>query len=165
MRSLNQLLSDWRQSEAAMKKLQDNTPRIVGNESVKAIKENFKLSGYDTGSGVTGWKERKESTNKSYDSRHGVKGSVFNSENPLLIQTHNLYNSIRYQAGPTVVNIGVDLGLIPYAKAINEGDDKTGMPARKYIPANNEPPNPKILKRILKKITFERDRAMGLFKK
>lgn len=163
MKSLNQLLTDWRQAEAAMKKLQTNTPRIVGNESVKAVKDNFKLQGYDSGSGVAGWEARSDKTNEAYDKRHGVKGSVYQSSNPVLYQTHNLYNSIKYKIAGTVVKIGVDLGIIPYAEKMNEGGD--GVPARKYIPKEEDGPNKKILRNVLKKITSQRDKAMNMFKK
>lgn len=163
MKSLNQLLSDWRGATARMEKLQNDTPRIFGNESVKVVRENFKLQGYDSGSGVNGWEERDEKTNEAYNKRHGVKGSVYNSNNPLLTQTHNLYNSIKYKILNTVVNIGVDLGIIPYAQKMNEGGD--GVPARQYIPKEKEGPNPKILRKVLKKITSERGKAMSLFKK
>jgi len=51
-KSLSQLLADWRKAQIDMQKLQSDLPRITGNESVKVIKDNFKLQGYDYGIGV-----------------------------------------------------------------------------------------------------------------
>ena len=162
-KSLSQLLTDWRQSRQAMETLNNNLPRIIGTSAVKVVKENFKLQGYDSGTGVNGWEARNPKTDKAYDKRHGVKGSVYQSSKPLLEQTRNLYNSVKYAVMNKLVNIGVDLGLIPYAKRMNEGGG--GIPPRKYIPGPGEPPNPKILKAIYKKVDFERDKAMNIFKK
>lgn len=138
-------------------------PRIIGNEAVKVVKQNFSLQGYDSGSGVNGWEARSPKTNRRYDRRTGVKGSTYNSGNPLLVQTHNLKNSIKYEAKGKSVFIGVDKGVIPYAKRMNEGGG--GVPPRKYITAESEGPNQKVLKRVHKKILSERDRAMQAFKK
>lgn len=162
-KSLSQLLSDWRTARANMEKLSNDIPRIMGAESVKVVKDNFKLQGYDSGTGVAGWEARAEKTDKAYDKRHGVKGSVFNSNNPILKQTRNLYNAVKYAATKTLVTVGVDLGLIPYAQKMNEGGN--GTPARKYIPGPSEAPNIKILKRIQKKVASERNKAMKNFKK
>lgn len=163
MKSLNELLADWRKSRVEMEKLNTDLPRIIGTVAVKLVKENFKLSGYDSGTGVKGWEGRSVKTNKAYDKRRGVKGSVYQSSNPLLMQTRNLYNSVKYGAQGKVVTIGVDTGLIPYAKRMNEGGG--GIPARKYIPANGEQPNIKILKKVYRKIDSSRDKIMQNFKK
>ena len=160
-RSLSQLLADWRQARQNMEKLKSDLPRIVGNESVKVVKDNFKLHGYDSGTGIKQWEQRTEKTNKSYDKRTGVKGTVYQSSNPLLMQTRNLYNAIKYAIQTNTVTIGVDEGLIPYAKRMNEGGG--GIPARKFIPTDQ--PNGKILKRVTGKWNRERDKAMKIFKK
>lgn len=162
MKSLSQLLSDWRQSRQAMEKLTNDLPRIIGTSAVRVVKENFKLQGYDSGTGVNGWEARNPKTDKAYDKRHGVKGSVYQSSNPLLMQTRNLYNSIKYSIINKTVIIGVDLTLVPYAKRMNEGGN--GIPPRKYIPGTGESPNPKILKAIYKKVDSERDKALNTFK-
>ena len=144
-------------------------PKIIGIESVKVVKDNFKVQGYDNGLGVQGWPQRSAKTNKAYSlgrtkGKQGrYKGSVYQATNPLLLQTRNLYNSVKYGFAGKTVNIGVDTGLIPYAKAMNEGG--RGIPARKYIPANGEPPNVKILKKIYGKIDRHRDKIMQNFKK
>ena len=154
---MSQLIQDWRQAQKQMEKLVANQTRIIGNESVKVVKQNFIIQGYDTGTGVKAWDERKPSTNKAYDKRHGVKGSVYNSGNPLLLQTRNLYNAVKYKASNKLVQIGVDLGLIPYAEKMNE--------TRQYIPTETEGPNRKILGKVKDKIKREQDLAMQNFKK
>ena len=176
MESMSALLTRWRGASAKMKKLTDDTPRIIGNECVKVVKQNFPLQGYDSGNGVKPWPKRDPKTDKAYDrgktvNAKGVqskyrtgnnktyKGSVFSSANLLLEQTRRLYNSIKYKAISKSVIIGVDLLLVPYAEKMNEGGD--GTPARQYMPDPEQPPNPKMLKRVKKKIQFERDKAMG----
>ena len=177
MKSMSQLLTDWKQARAKMEKLHGDLPRIMGNEGVKVVKENFRLSGYDSGSGVKGWEARSAKTNAAYDRNRGkkgkgkkgkgkkstYKGSVYSSSSPLLRQTNNLYNGVHYEAKSKGVFIGVDKGVIPYAKRMNEGGG--GVPARKYITAENEGPNQKVLKRVHKKVLSERDKAMQAFKK
>ena len=171
-KSLQQLIADFKASRQAMEKLNNDIPRIMGKESVTVVKENFKLQGYDSGNGVRDWDKRKPATDKAYDKgrvkgkngklskyRKGdsknLKGSVYNSENPLLMQTRNLFNSVKYQQSGGKVEIGVDLGLIPYAQKMNE--------ERQFMPIYN--PNVKMLKGIQDKIVKERDKAMKEFKK
>lgn len=172
MKSMSDLLSDWRTARTQMEKVVNNLPRIIGNESVRVVKENFKLQGYDSGSGVKPWDKRADDTNKNYDHRYGVKGSVYNSGSPILMQTRNLYNSIKYSIIGKNVIIGVDLTLVPYGEKMNEGGSgtwgkhaKTDTPARQYMPTPNEPPNIKILNAVGKKVKFESDKAMSIFKR
>lgn len=170
-KSIAQLIADMKAARAAMKKLADDTPRIIGNTAVRVIKDNFRLQGYDSGSGVSSWKQRSQETNNRYNKRYGVKASVYQSSNPLLTQTKDLYNSIQYKVQGKLVFVGVDLGQIPYAKKMNDGGpgkwgkNDTHTPARKYMPANGEPPNVKMLKQITKKVQSERDRALIEFKR
>lgn len=162
-KTMQQLFIDWRAAKAEMEKLVSNMPRIAGVESVRVVKQNFLLQGYDDGMGFTKWKDRKAATNRAYDRRGQYKGSVFNSRKPLLRQTLRLFNGIQYRViGRNSVIIGVDLGLVPYAKRHNEGLDK--MPKRQYMPTPNQPPNRKMLAAIEKKYNFERDKAMRRFK-
>lgn len=164
MKPLNQLLSDWKVARQRMEQLNNDIPRIMGNESVKVVKDNFKLQGYDTGTGLKSWPERSAKTNKAYDHRHGVKGSVYQSSNPLLQQTRNLYNLIKYLIkNKSTVFIGADTNLAPYAERMNEGGG--GIPARQYIPKPGAAPNAKILKRIKKKVSSEIDKSLVEFKK
>jgi hypothetical protein len=179
VKPLSQLLTDWRNSRIALQKLDNDIPRIIGNEAVRAIKSNFKIQGYDNGRGVRGWVHRAAKTDKSYDrgknqtssgpSRYRTgknstyKGSVFSSSNPLEVQTHNLLNSVKYKAFGRRVFIGVDTGLVPYAKIQNEGG--RGIPARQYMPKPSDPPNPKMLKQIDRKIVSQREKALALFKR
>eukprot|EP01037_Dinobryon_pediforme_P011470 gene11470-11564_t len=162
-----------------MQKLAEDTPRIIGNECVKVVKDNFRIQGYDSGLGVKTWDKRKPATDKAYDrgktyNSKGVqskyrsgknkvyKGSVFSSSKPILDQTGTLKNSPKYKVNSKQVKIGVDLLLVPYAEKMNEGGN--GTPARQFMPKEEAPPNPKMLKRIKKKIVFERDKAMKDFK-
>lgn len=171
MKSIAQLIADMKAAKEAMRKLQENIPRIIGNESVRAIKANFRLQGYDSGTGVATWKQRSPATNTRYDKRSGVKGSVYQSSNPILKQTGVLYNAIQYKVQGKLVFVGVDLGVVPYAKKMNDGGpgkwgkNATNTPARKYMPGTGEQPNVKMLKNILKKVKSERDRALNQFKR
>jgi hypothetical protein len=171
VKTIAQLIADMKAAKEAMKKLQADIPRIIGNESVKAIKDNFRLQGYDSGTGVSSWKARSQATNTRYDKRKGVKGSVYQSSNALLKQTGVLYNAVQYKVQGKLVFVGVDLGAVPYAKKMNDGGpgkwgkNATNTPPRKYMPANGEPPNAKMLKRVVKKIGSERDRALNNFKR
>ena len=171
MKSMSDLVNDFRAANAAYAKLTDDLPRIIGHEAVKVVKDNFRLQGYDSGSGVIAWPKRLPSTNKRYDKRYSVKGTVFNSASKILVQTGNLKNAVKYFAASHSVTIGVDLSLIPYAKIHNEGGTGLAwgkysfkMPQRKFMPSPSEPPNIKILKAVLKKVTYERNEIMKKFK-
>jgi hypothetical protein len=157
MKSLSQLQSDFATARRQMEDLNTKIPRIMGTSAVKVVKENFKLQGYDSGAGIRKWDKRDPETDKAYDRRGKLKGSVYSSSNPLLLQTRNLYNSIKYLVTGKSVRIGVDLNLIPYAEAMNK--------TRQYIPKENEGPNIKILEHIKKKILSERNRIMKIFEK
>ena len=171
MKTIAQLLSDFKTAKEGVRKLQADIPRIIGVESVKAIKQNFRAQSYDSGTGTTPWKERSADTNKRYDKRYGVKGSVYQSSNPLLKQSGVLYNSVQYKVQGRLVFVGVDLGAVPYAQKMNDGGpgkwgkNATNTPARKYMPADGEPPNVKILKAVVKKVNSERNKIMAPFKK
>lgn len=171
MKSIGNLLTEWRSSNIQMKRITDSLPRIIGNIGVRTVKENFKLQGYDSGFGVKAWEPRKDSTNKSYDRRSGVKGSVYNSQSPILEQTRNLYNSIKYEIASKSVTIGVELSLVPYGEKMNEGGpgkwgkNPTFTPARKYMPTPGEEPNPKMIRRIERKVLSEVQDAFSQFKK
>jgi hypothetical protein len=171
MKSIANCISDFKAARQDMKKLQADIPKIVGSEAVKVIKANFRLQGYDSGSGVTPWKDRSAATNKQYDQRKGVKGSVYQSSNKLLKQSGVLFNVVKYQVQGKLVYVGVDLGLVPYAKKMNDGGpgkwgkNSTNTPARKYMPDDGEGPNVKMLKAAFKKIQSQRDRALKQFKK
>lgn len=156
MKSIGALLKDWNEACDRMKRLQKNVPRIAGAESVKVVKNNFKLQGYDTGHGINEWKQRDEKTNKAYDRRSGVKGSVYQSSNPLLLQTRNLFNSVKFRADDRKVFIGVNTATVPYAEPMNN--------ERKYLPVN-EPPTKPMVDAIDKKVKTEREKALANFKK
>lgn len=155
-----------------MEKVRQTLPRIIGNEALAVVRENFRLQAYDTGSGRTKWAKREAATNKRYDSRKGVKGSTFNSGNKILIQTGNLRDSITYRITGMSVRIGVDPNIVPYAQIHNEGGagnawgkHKFTMPKRQYMPTDAEGPNKKILDRVRSKLKYELDKALKLFKK
>lgn len=182
MQDLSKLLSDFKKSRAAMDVLMKQTPDIIGIESVKIVKANFLIEAYDSGNGITPWPKRKDATNKSYDRGKSVnqktgklskyrtgknstyKGSVYSSTKPLLRQTLALFNSIRYKASSGYVFIGVDLSIVPYAKAHNQGLHHE--PIRKFMPYPNERNgNPKIMAAVRKKIDYETKKAMRTFSK
>lgn len=163
MKSMRDLTTDFKTMKSKMQKLITDAPRIAGVEAVRVVKENFKLQGYDDGRGITRWEDRKASTNKSYDKRSGVKGSTFNSKNPLLKQTLTLYNSIRSKVNGKRIFVGINLDLVPYGRRHNEGLDK--MPKRQFMPAPTDGKNIKITKAVKSKILYERDRIIKNFKK
>jgi phage gpG-like protein len=114
--------------ESEVKKLDKNMPRLLGTEAVKDVKSNFDKQGYEGQK----WRSRSAKTNEQYDRRGNYKGSVFNSSNPILKQTGNLYDSIEYKVTENQVEVGSFLShIIPYAKRHNEG--LKGMPQRKFI--------------------------------
>lgn len=166
------LLADWREARKRMEELSGKMPRIMGAESVKVVKDNFRLQGYDSGTGVRKWRKRSEATDKNYERRAGgVKGSVYQADNEILMQSRNLFNSQKYVAIGNKVEIGSDATLVPYAQKMNEGGpghwgkNPTNTPARQFIPKFNQGPNLKILKAIKEKLKFERDKALEKFKK
>jgi hypothetical protein len=147
-KNLLDLISDIRAKQAAMKKLQQDMPRIIGVESVRILKDNFKKGGYDSGAGFTAWKKRSEDTNTAYDYnrtsayrtpklhkksryKNPYKGSVVSSKHPILVQTGNLRDALTYQINGKTVRIGVMPNIAKkkgalkdahtYAEMMNEG--------------------------------------------
>jgi len=116
-RDLARALQDLRDAKQQMSKLEDRAPTIAGVEGIKWIQENFQKESYDGKK----WKPRSDRTNAAYDRRSGVKGSVFNSGNPILRQTGNLFDAIRKKITGTKVFLGFDTGKVPYGVVHNEG--------------------------------------------
>ena len=142
MKPLSELVSKMKEVEADMRKLNNDMPRYMGIEAVKITRENFKEQGFEGES----WKERSDKTNAAYDRRGATyKGSVFNSKNKILLQTRKLYNSIQYVVQGKLVEIGVNLNLVPYAQAHNEGLGH--QPKRQWIGWGE-----KMRKRLLERI-------------
>jgi phage gpG-like protein len=134
MKPITQLLADFRKDNEAVKEVIKKLPRIIGNASKQSIDNNFKLQGYFDGKRTKFWEERKPATNKAYDARgKAYKGRVFNSKNPILIQTGKLRNSIRYKEWAKKVFVYVDLAAVPYAQAHNEGLTIEKKASRKEI--------------------------------
>lgn len=164
MKDLNDALKDWRKVREDMEKFATRTPNIIASEALKVIDENFEKEGYDNGNGFVPWEPRAEVTNKAYDKRYGVKGSVFNSGNKILQQTGNLRDGIRKKVTNYLIWIGFSTQKIPYGQAHNEGvPGKT--PQRQFMPIPGEGPSPKILTRAFAKVKAERDRIMKIFKR
>lgn len=177
MKDLTTLANDIAQARKGMQTLNENLPRIMGVESVKIVKYNFYIEGYDSGNGIQQWARRKVSTNLAYGGNftHGLhriqnkkrakqyRGSVFNAGKPLLRQTLTLFNSIHYRVSGRRVFIGVDLGLVPYAQAHNEGLNHE--PKRQYMPYGSQKANTKILAVMKKRIDYEQAKVMRVFKK
>ena len=125
MKSLQQLQQDFAHSTKEVQKaIKKDLPRLIGVEAVKLVKNNFVAQSYF---GFGHWKKRKPATNKAYMAGRGkgesgrYKGSRFNANHPLLLQTRRLFRSIRFKPQSNGVFIGSDLILVPYAQTHNEG--------------------------------------------
>jgi phage gpG-like protein len=148
MPDLNDLERDLGNMESAMNNLGSRFPAIIGNESVRILRENFMLQGYDSGKGFRKWKKRSKATNTFYDYnrtssyrtpklgkksifKNPLKGSVVSSKSLILLQTGNLRDSISYRTSGQIVEIGVfprsivingkTHNAVVYAKIHNEG--------------------------------------------
>ena len=148
MKDLISLITDLRAKQAAMKKLEADMPRIIGVETVRIIKENFKKQGYDSGQGFTAWKKRDKASDTAYEYNRNAnyrtpilgkrskyknpyKGSVVSARRPLLTQTGNLRDATSFQVNGKTVTIGIYPKLVTiggktrdalkYAKIHNEG--------------------------------------------
>lgn len=195
MKNLLDLIFDVRKKSAALKQLEENMPRIIGVESVKIIKNNFKLQGYEI-SGT--WAKRKQVTNTAYDYnrtqnyrtpklgkrsryKNPYKGSVVSSRRPINLQTGNLRDSITFEVSGKIVTIGVFPNFIKagalkashtYAKKINEGGSgswgryaKTHTVSRQFMPRPGQPPTKKMVEMYKKKYSSELDKIMDQWKK
>lgn len=116
-RGIEQARVDVHAAREALRILEEKALRIIGREAVAWIEENFDKQGYDG----SPWQKRSPATNKAYDKRYGVKGSVFSSENPILKQTGNLKDSIRYKVNGVMVFVGFNTDRVPYGRVHNEG--------------------------------------------
>jgi phage gpG-like protein len=188
MKDLKDAFNDIRRAREEMERLNNRLPNIIGRESLAVIDQNFVNESYDDGVSKEPWKPREAATNKEYDrgrammkngklSKYRVganknyKASVFSSENKILEQTGTLRNSIRFKVSGKTVFIGVNLLRVPYARIHNEGlrgmmygKVPFRMPRRQFMPWPSEGPNPKMLKRAARKLKFEQDRIMKIFK-
>lgn len=131
MKKIEDLLHNIHNVANEFKTLYNKAPHLIGKIATDYIHTNFKTQGFDNSSNT--WKKRKPKTDYAYDNYARYKGTVYSSKNPILWQTGNLYNSIRYEASGRNVKIGVfDSGvLLIIAKVHNEGDDKN--PQRKFL--------------------------------
>lgn len=135
MKTIGDLYKDAAAVRAAIERLEKDMPTHLGKVSVDHIKLNFKNESFEGDK----WEQRKASTNRAYDRRGTLKGSVFNSRNPILRQTGNLYDSIKYYKRGNTIDIGISFGakgktgvyIVAYAKRHNEGIGK--MPKRQFI--------------------------------
>lgn len=136
MKSIEDLKKDFEKKAKEYKAFENAKTRIAGNIAKKEISRNFESQGYDNGFALWKWKKRKASTDAAYYKRgKNIKGRVFSSKNPILVQTGNLKDSVRYRTvGKSTVLVGVNDKTVPYAKAHNEGAGK--LPKRQYMPIN-----------------------------
>jgi phage gpG-like protein len=167
MKTLRDLARDFHNSAEEFKRKQKIAPMTIGRIGVIVQKENFTAQGFVESVGpAQKWKERSKVTNDIYDSRKGVKGSVYNSANPILLQSGNMRDNITYRTSAKGVNIGVNLNLIPYAKKNNEGgSQKFGkkwvrIPKRKFLGMSR-----KLALRIKDKLKQQRMEAFKKFAK
>lgn len=179
-RGLEEALKDYRKAVSDTVRLTNNIPRILGVEMVEWIHDNFRKESYLGAK----WEPRKPETNAAYDRRTGVKGSVFNSANPILRQTGNLFDAIRYHVEGRFVFVGFDTNKIPYGQVHNEGGQFTTrtqsimsaggrfafkegvhMPKRQFMPIPGEEIPETAWRRLTRKFIFERDRIWRKFAK
>lgn len=190
MRLFHELVQGFDKKAKAIKQLETEFPKVIGVETVKLLKNNFKIQGYF----IPGtWKKRSKSTDIAYEYnrtqayrtpklgkvskyKNPYKWSVVHASRPLLVQTGNLRNSLNYNAEGKGVTIGVfrrtvKIGgklhdALSYAKVLNEGGTgkwgkhPTTIPARKFIPKPSEGPNGIIWTMINKKYKYELNKIM-----
>jgi phage gpG-like protein len=166
MKSLTQLTRDFHNSRRLFDQLAAQTPGIMGKIGKQVIRENFDLQGFAENEGaVSRWKDRSPTTNKIYDSRKNIKGSVFNSQNPILKQTGQYYDNITSKETGKTVKIGVNPNTVPYAKLMNEGGmvkfngKMVRVPARPAIKMSA-----KLRNRIKAELKRKRQQAFSRFK-
>lgn len=164
MKNMQDAVNDFRQVSAQIAKLESRVPAIIGNIALDTIEKNFDNESYDTGNGKIKWEPRKESTNKAYDKRYGVKGSVYSSSAPILNQTGDLKDAIRKRVAARSVFIGFDTKKIPYGEVHNEGDPAKNIPQRQFMPREGEPENTAIMKRVYQKVRFEHEKILRPYK-
>lgn len=167
MKNLNDMIKDFTAATSGLEKLTDNSPRIFGTLAVKNIKRNFGWQSYYDGLNYTTWQARKASTQIAYSQNRGkggnsrYKGSVFNASNPILQQTRNLYNALQFEVrSGKKVFIGVNLDLVPYAIAHNEGLNH--QPKRQFMPVNDA--NLGMIKEYNEKVQVEKDKIFRNFR-
>ena len=119
MKTLKDLENDFKTLQDNYKKLDEQIPRIAGITAVKYFR-----AGIDAGNDINGsqFASRKPKTNEAYDRRgKSYKGGKFNSGNPVLKQTGNLYDGIKFTTSGNTVTVGLDTKKVKYAQAHNEG--------------------------------------------
>jgi len=169
MKTITDLLRDITTKYSEMQKLKQNMPRIIGVESVKVLKENFKKQGYDSGTGFTAWKKRSKATDTAYDYnrtssyrtpklhkkskyKNPYKGSVVSSKRPIMVQTGNTRDALNFQANGNKTIIGIFPRIVmiggkshdafAHAKILNEGGTGTWGRHSTKIPKRQFMPRP-----------------------
>jgi hypothetical protein len=177
MPTLLDLENDLSTMEKEMRGLVGRFNTIIGQESVKIIKENFDLQGYDDGVSFKVWAERSEVTNNWYDSgvsanRKG-KSVLYKSTNPILTQSKNLkIDSLQYRARKGEVDVGVYRSVVmlngephdavEYGQENNEGTSI--VPQRQFMPMPDEGANEKMAANFLGRWKWEEQKIMSKFK-
>jgi phage gpG-like protein len=191
MRPFHELVINFGKKAKAIKQLETEFPKVIGVETVRMLKNNFKIQGYFT---PGTWKERSLATDIAYEYnrtaayrtpklgkvsryKNPYKGSVVHASRPILVQTGNLRDSLTYNVEGKSVTIGVfnrmvNIGgkthnALSYAKILNEGGShawgkhQVSVPARKFIPKPSEGPNGIIWIMINKKYKCELNKIMN----
>lgn len=107
MDGFDQFLKDMEALEQDFQETIDELPRIVGVIATRFFQENFERQGFPEQGTVNKWKPRLPKSPRN--------------DRPILIDTGTLRDSIRYWLVQGAVEVGVDLGKVPYAQIHNEG--------------------------------------------
>jgi phage gpG-like protein len=134
MKTIADLFNDLKETETNLLKLKDNLFEFEGQVALRYIQGNFKSQGYDHL--TNSWQKRDSKTDYAYDNYSRYKGTVYSSNNPILKQTGDLFNSIQYfpnkMTGYVDIGIREDSPTYEYARANNEGVEGK-LPQRKFI--------------------------------
>ena len=158
MADLNDLESDLSKMESEMKTFVSGFNKTMGRLAVANIKSSFAMSAYNSGNSSKPWAERSENTNYAYDYHQGRKVNTslgnskkgfYSSTNPLLLQSHNLIDSIGFRVFKNYIDVGIYPHIVMingephnsevYGQENNEG--AKNLPQRQFMPLPNEGPN------------------------
>jgi hypothetical protein len=160
MADLNDLENDLSKMESEMKRFVAGFKKTIGHLAIANISSSFVMGAYNSGNSSTPWAERSENTNYAYDYHQGRKVNTslgnskkgfYSSTNPLLLQSHNLIDSIGFRVFKNYIEVGIYPHIViingephdseVYGKQNNEGNTQTNLPQRQFMPKPDEGPN------------------------